>query len=70
MIYKISINSWSGYLIIIFRISAWTSPDAIFSPFEQEEITEWWSNTSEAGAEIPSEEYLIEKFKKKEMLGL
>ncbi|XP_028190125.1 uncharacterized protein LOC114376283 isoform X4 [Glycine soja] len=38
--------------------------------FLEEEITEWWSNTSEAGAEIPSEEYLIEKFKKKEMLGL
>ncbi|XP_022631554.1 uncharacterized protein LOC106777661 isoform X5 [Vigna radiata var. radiata] len=38
--------------------------------FLEEEIMEWWFNTSEAGAEIPSEEDLIEKFKKKNMLGL
>ncbi|KAL2669575.1 hypothetical protein AAZX31_01G220100 [Glycine max] len=38
--------------------------------FLEEEIMEWWSNTSQAGAEISSEEYIIEKFKKKEMLGL
>jgi len=31
---------------------------------------EWWFNTSEAGAEIPSEEDLTEKIKKKIMLGL
>lgn len=37
---------------------------------EQEEIMEWWFNTSEAGAEIPSEEDLTEKIKKKIMLGL
>ncbi|KAK7308010.1 hypothetical protein VNO77_41561 [Canavalia gladiata] len=38
--------------------------------FLEEEIMEWWSTTSEAGAKIPSEEDLIEKFKKKKMLGL
>ncbi|TKY71137.1 small subunit ribosomal protein S15e [Spatholobus suberectus] len=38
--------------------------------FLEEEIMEWWSTTSEAGAEIPSEEDLIEKFKKKKILGL
>ncbi|KAL2349452.1 hypothetical protein Fmac_003452 [Flemingia macrophylla] len=38
--------------------------------FLEEEIMEWWSTTSEAGAEIPSEEDLIEKFKKKNLLGL
>ncbi|XP_027362266.1 uncharacterized protein LOC113869928 isoform X4 [Abrus precatorius] len=38
--------------------------------FLEEEIMEWWSTTSEAGAEIPSEEELTEKIKKKKMLGL
>lgn len=38
--------------------------------FLEEEIMEWWSTTSEAGAEIPSEEDLTEKFKKKKLLGL
>lgn len=57
-------------VLIIFWISASTSPDTYFSPFEQEEIMEWWSTTSEAGAEIPSEADLIEKFEKKKMLGL
>ncbi|CAL5208498.1 unnamed protein product [Lathyrus oleraceus] len=38
--------------------------------FLEEEIMEWWSNTSEAGVEIPSEEDLISKFKKKQLLGL
>ncbi|KAK8471831.1 hypothetical protein PHAVU_002G042000 [Phaseolus vulgaris] len=38
--------------------------------FLEEEIMEWWFNTSEAGAEIPSEEDLTEKIKKKIMLGL
>ncbi|XP_058778434.1 uncharacterized protein LOC131652558 isoform X2 [Vicia villosa] len=38
--------------------------------FLEEEIMEWWSNTSEAGVEIPSEEELISKFKKKQLLGL
>jgi len=41
-----------------------------FFPFVQEEIMEWWSANSEAGVEIPSEEDLISKFKKKQMLGL
>jgi len=36
----------------------------LFSLFVQEEIMEWWSATSEAGVEIPSEEDLIAKFKK------
>ncbi|CAI8589448.1 unnamed protein product [Vicia faba] len=38
--------------------------------FLEEEIMEWWSKTSEAGVEIPSEEDLISKFKKKQLLGL
>ncbi|XP_061354449.1 uncharacterized protein LOC133299062 isoform X2 [Gastrolobium bilobum] len=38
--------------------------------FLEEEIMEWWSTTREGGADIPSEEDLIEKFKKKKMLGL
>lgn len=38
--------------------------------FLEEEIMEWWSANSEAGVEIPSEEDLISKFKKKQMLGL
>jgi hypothetical protein len=42
----------------------------LFSPFVQEEIMEWWSANSETGVEIPSEEDLISKFKKKQMLGL
>jgi len=50
----------NGYLIILWN--------GLFCVFEQEEIMEWWFNT-EAGAEIPSEEDLIEKIKKKNMLG-
>lgn len=38
--------------------------------FLEEEIMEWWSANSEAGVEIPSEEDLIAKLKKKQMLGL
>ncbi|WJX60069.1 hypothetical protein P8452_45315 [Trifolium repens] len=38
--------------------------------FLEEEIMEWWSNTSKAGVEIPSEEDLIEKSKKKQLFGL
>ncbi|XP_073220558.1 uncharacterized protein [Cicer arietinum] len=38
--------------------------------FLEEEIMEWWSTTSETGVEIPSEQDLIAKFKKKQMLGL
>jgi hypothetical protein len=48
-----------------------TSPNALLSfLFVQEEIMEWWSNTSKAGVEIPSEEDLIEKSKKKQLFGL
>ncbi|CAJ2650900.1 unnamed protein product [Trifolium pratense] len=38
--------------------------------FLEDEIKEWWSNTSKAGVEIPSEEDLIANFKKKQLLGL
>ncbi|CAJ2671782.1 unnamed protein product [Trifolium pratense] len=38
--------------------------------FLEEEIKEWWSNTSKAGVEIPSEEDLIANLKKKTTVRL
>ncbi|KAI9087488.1 hypothetical protein K1719_030628 [Acacia pycnantha] len=38
--------------------------------FLEEEIIAWWSTSSKAGEGIPSEEDMMEKIKKKRMLGL
>lgn len=71
MIYVWIEGKWKDYLINFSPILPHsTSPDAFFSPFVQEEIMEWWSTTSEAGVEIPSEEDLLAKLQKKKMLGL